>query len=54
MLIMCMRQRESADDALENDLFAYFVATMKMDEDKAREAARKWIDHFNRHHEAPE
>jgi hypothetical protein len=48
-----MRQRESADVALENDLFVYFVNVMRMNEDKAREAARKWVAHLNRN-EAPE
>jgi hypothetical protein len=45
---MCVRQSEQTDAALEAELCAYFVTSMGMDEARARQAARKWIEHLNR------
>jgi hypothetical protein len=33
---------------------AYFVNVMNMDEDGARQAARKWMEHIARNDEEPE
>jgi hypothetical protein len=51
---MCVRRREHDDANLEAELCAYFVTTMKMDADAAREAARRWVEFINRGQQPPE